>query len=88
MQNIFEQLQAETKKWRERSYATNQFSAISEILSWSKDDFDLAYQFGISSNDREETRLIASGKIAKDARIALEEKIGKSVFTGENFLPE
>lgn len=27
------------------------------------------------------------GKIAKDARIALENKIGKSVITGENFLP-
>ncbi len=27
------------------------------------------------------------GKIAKDARIALEEKIGESVITGENFLP-
>ncbi|MDP2630022.1 MAG: Bro-N domain-containing protein [Candidatus Uhrbacteria bacterium] len=28
------------------------------------------------------------GKIAKDARIALEEKIGKSVITGQNFLPK
>jgi len=28
------------------------------------------------------------GKIAKDARIALEEKIGKSIITGENFLPK
>jgi hypothetical protein len=28
------------------------------------------------------------GKIAKDARIALEEKIGKSVVTGQNFLPK
>jgi hypothetical protein len=28
------------------------------------------------------------GKIAKDARVALEEKIGKSVVTGENFLPK
>ena len=27
------------------------------------------------------------GKIAKDARIALEEKTGKSVVTGENYLP-
>ncbi len=27
------------------------------------------------------------GRIAKDARLALEEKIGKSVITGENFLP-
>ncbi|MBI2268397.1 MAG: hypothetical protein HYU80_03050 [Candidatus Blackburnbacteria bacterium] len=27
------------------------------------------------------------GKIAKDARMALEEKTGKSVITGENFLP-
>lgn len=28
------------------------------------------------------------GKIAKDARVALESKTGKSVITGENFLPE
>jgi hypothetical protein len=28
------------------------------------------------------------GKIAKDARIALEEKIGESVITGQNFLPK
>lgn len=28
------------------------------------------------------------GKIAKDARVALEEKIRKSVITGENFLPK
>ena len=28
------------------------------------------------------------GKIAKDARVALEEKIGKSVITNENFLPK
>ncbi len=27
------------------------------------------------------------GKIAKDARLALEQKIGKSIITGENFLP-
>ena len=27
------------------------------------------------------------GKIAKDARLALEEKTGKKVITGENFLP-
>ncbi len=27
------------------------------------------------------------GKIAKDARLALEEKIGKSIITGESFLP-
>ncbi|MBI5414949.1 hypothetical protein HZA38_05565 [Candidatus Peregrinibacteria bacterium] len=28
------------------------------------------------------------GKIAKDARLALEEKTGKSVITGENYLPK
>jgi len=28
------------------------------------------------------------GKIAKDARIALEQKIGRSIITGENFLPK
>ena len=27
------------------------------------------------------------GKIAKDARVALEEKTGKNVVTGKNFLP-
>lgn len=27
------------------------------------------------------------GKIAKDARLALEKKTGKKVITGENFLP-
>ena len=27
------------------------------------------------------------GKIAKDARIALENKTGRKVITGENFLP-
>ena len=30
---------------------------------------------------------IKGGKIAKDARKALEEKTGKSVITGENYLP-
>ncbi len=27
------------------------------------------------------------GKIAKDARLALEQKTGKKIVTGENFLP-
>jgi len=27
------------------------------------------------------------GRIAKDARLALEQKTGKKVITGENFLP-
>ncbi|MFZ2975316.1 MAG: BRO family protein [Candidatus Moraniibacteriota bacterium] len=31
---------------------------------------------------------IKGGKIAKDARTALEEKIGKSIVTGENYLPK
>src|SRR3989339_630511 len=39
MQNIFEQLQTDAKKWRENGYTTDdQFSAISEILAWSKDE--------------------------------------------------
>jgi hypothetical protein len=38
MQNIFEQLQEDTKKWRETGYATEEFPAISEILSWNKDE--------------------------------------------------
>ncbi|PJE61353.1 hypothetical protein COU87_05025 [Candidatus Roizmanbacteria bacterium CG10_big_fil_rev_8_21_14_0_10_39_12] len=47
----------------------------------------------ISETDKteglEENKIPArkGGKIAKDARIALEEKIGQSVVTGENFLP-
>ncbi|MBU4016040.1 hypothetical protein KKF69_01030 [Patescibacteria group bacterium] len=38
----------------------------------------------------EENRIpaVKGGKIAKDARIALEKKIGKSIITGENFLPK
>lgn len=31
---------------------------------------------------------IKGGRIAKDARVALEEKIGKSIVTGENYLPK
>ena len=48
----------------------------------------------ISEKDKteglEENKIPAKkgGRIAKDARIALEEKIGKSVVTGENFLPQ
>ena len=38
MQNIFEQLQADTKIWRENGYATDKFLAISEILYWNKDE--------------------------------------------------
>lgn len=38
MQNIFEQLQEDTKKWRENGYTTDEFPAISEILSWNKDE--------------------------------------------------
>ena len=48
----------------------------------------------IAENDKavglEENKLPAKkgGKIAKDARVALEEKIGKSIVTGENYLPK
>lgn len=38
MQNIFEQLQADVKKWRENGYLSGQFPVISEILSWNKDE--------------------------------------------------
>ncbi|MDO9231347.1 MAG: BRO family protein [bacterium] len=31
---------------------------------------------------------IKGGRIAKDARVALEEKIGKSIVTGDNYLPK
>jgi len=42
----------------------------------------------MSAKGLEENKVPAKkgGKIAKDARLALEEKIGKSVVTGENFL--
>lgn len=44
----------------------------------------------INSKGLEENKIPArkGGKIAKDARVALENKIGKSVVTGENFLPK
>ena len=42
------------------------------------------------SSGLEENKLPAKkgGKIAKDARLALEEKIGKNIVTGQNFLPK
>lgn len=43
----------------------------------------------LESKGLEENKIPAKkgGKIAKDARLALEEKTGKKVITGENFLP-
>ena len=43
----------------------------------------------IQSNGFEQNKIPAKkgGKIAKDARKALEQKTGKSVITNENFLP-
>ncbi|HCR35460.1 antirepressor [Candidatus Woesebacteria bacterium GWC2_33_12] len=43
----------------------------------------------MKTNGLEENKIpaVKGGKIAKDARIALENKTGKSVVTGENFLP-
>lgn len=42
------------------------------------------------STGLEENKIPAhkGGKIAKDARIALEQKINKSIITGQNFLPQ
>jgi len=42
--DIFEKLQANTDKWREEGYPSEQFPAISEILSWNKNpDGSLRY---------------------------------------------
>ena len=38
MQNIFQHLQVDVQKWREGGYISKDFSAISEILLWSKDE--------------------------------------------------
>jgi len=38
--------------------------------------------------DENKDSAVKGGKIAKDARIALEDKTGKSVISGQNFLPD
>ena len=59
------------------------FSALAELSTRKIAEVEKAE--GLEAN-----KVLAKkgGKIAKDARIALEEKIGKSVVTGQNFLPK
>lgn len=57
------------------------FSALAELSTRKIAETDNAK--GLAENKIPAKK---GGKIAKDARIALEEKIGKSVITGENFL--
>ena len=58
------------------------FTALAELSTRRIAETDEAKGF-------EENKIpaIKGGRIAKDARKALEEKIGKSVVTGENYLP-
>jgi len=57
------------------------FSALAELSTRKIAEKDIVKGF-------EENKIPArkGGKIAKDARISLEEKIGKSIITGKNFL--
>jgi hypothetical protein len=59
------------------------FTALAELSTRKIAEMDRAE--GLEENKVPARK---GGKIAKDARIALEEKIGKSVVTGENFLPK
>lgn len=58
------------------------FTALAELSTRQIAETDEA--IGVSENAVVSKK---GGKIAKDARLALEEKTGKSVITGENFLP-
>jgi len=58
------------------------FTALAELSTWQIAETEKAK--GIKEN------AIAGkngGKIAKDARLALEQKTGKKIITAENFLP-
>jgi DNA-damage-inducible protein D len=59
------------------------FSALAELSTRRIAETEKAK--GLESNKIPAKK---GGKIAKDARLALEEKIGKSVVTGQNFLPK
>ena len=59
------------------------FSALAELSTRRIAETDKAH--GLEANKIPAKK---GGKIAKDARVALENKIGKSVITGENFLPK
>lgn len=58
------------------------FTALAELSTRRIAETDQALGF-------EENKIpaVKGGKIAKDARVALESKTGKSVVTGQNFLP-
>jgi hypothetical protein len=59
------------------------FSALAELSTRRIAETEKAQ--GLEANKIPAKR---GGKIAKDARLALEEKIGRSVITGQNFLPK
>jgi len=59
------------------------FTALAEVSTRRIAEMDKAV--GLEENKVPAKK---GGKIAKDARIALEERLGKSIITGENFLPE
>jgi hypothetical protein len=58
------------------------FSALAELSTRRIAETDKAK--GLEAN---KIPAVKGGRIAKDARIALEEKTGKKIVTGENFLP-
>ncbi len=58
------------------------FTALAELSTRQIAETDEAK--GLSENAKAGKK---GGKIAKDARLALEEKTGKKIVTGENFLP-
>jgi len=58
------------------------FTALAELSTRQIAESDLAE--GLKENAVAGKK---GGKIAKDARLALEEKTGKKVISGENFLP-
>ena len=59
------------------------FSALAELSTRKIAETDKTT--GLEAN---KVPALKGGKIAKNARMALEEKIGKGVITGENFLPK
>lgn len=59
------------------------FSALAELSTRKIAEVELADGFVANKIPAKK-----GGKIAKNARVALEEKIGKSVITGQNFLEE
>jgi hypothetical protein len=58
------------------------FTALAEVSTRRIAEMDKA--IGLEENKVPAKK---GGKIARDARIALEERLGKSIITGDNFLP-